>query len=204
MCVRILLDSARGAATALIVVRDGAACRRSLPLCRHHRRASKTATGRLMETVRLDTAQTHPPIPQANIALSTLLAGDDGGPGAEFSECTLGSDCYDCGERQRASPLPSPPLPPLPAPVALSPPREVQPPSPPQPSPPPPPSPGSPEAHPPPNSPPPAARPPSPPPPPPPARMTCDLLADENTEMPQPFYCMMCDACSGYCPRCDV
>ena len=41
-------------------------------------------------------------------------------------------------------------------------------------------------------------------PPPPPARMTCDLLADENTEMPQPFYCMMCDACSGYCPRCDV
>ena len=28
-----------------------------------------------------------------------FVAGDDGGPGSEFSECSLGSDCADCGGR---------------------------------------------------------------------------------------------------------
>eukprot|EP00966_Prymnesium_polylepis_P121264 2802516-Prymnesium_polylepis.1 len=35
---------------------------------------------------------------------------DDGGIGSEFSRCSLGSDCDDCGPRCRAHP-PSPPPP---------------------------------------------------------------------------------------------
>jgi len=50
---------------------------------------------------------------------------DDGGPGAEYSACSVGTDCTDCGPRM----LPTPPSPPPPSP------------SPPPPSPPPPPPP---------------------------------------------------------------
>ncbi|KAL1528129.1 hypothetical protein AB1Y20_009493 [Prymnesium parvum] len=38
---------------------------------------------------------------------------DDGGPGAEFSLCSYGADCIDCGHRP---PRPPPPPPPLPSP----------------------------------------------------------------------------------------
>ena len=76
---------------------------------------------------------------------------DDGGPGAEYSFCELGTDCADCGPRLVWPPSPPPSLPPPPSPPPPSPP----PPSPPPPSPPPP-SPSPP--------------PPSPRPPPPPLR----------------------------------
>ena len=49
---------------------------------------------------------------------------DDGGPGAEFAECVLGSDCFDCGQRTEPSPPPSPPAPPLPP---LAPPPAIPP-----------------------------------------------------------------------------
>ena len=44
---------------------------------------------------------------------------DDGGPGNDYSSCTLGSDCIDCGSRcppppPSAAPPPPPPLPPPP------------------------------------------------------------------------------------------
>ena len=59
---------------------------------------------------------------------------DDGGPGAEYSDCAFGTDCTDCGPRM----LPPPPSPPPPP----STPRPSPPP--PSPSPPPPPPPPSP------------------------------------------------------------
>ena len=37
---------------------------------------------------------------------------DDGGDGAEYSSCTLGEDCADCGYRIAPSPPPNPPPPP--------------------------------------------------------------------------------------------
>ena len=43
---------------------------------------------------------------------------DDGGPGAEFSLCALGTDCDDCGPRTTPPPPPSPPLQPPPSPPA--------------------------------------------------------------------------------------
>ena len=36
---------------------------------------------------------------------------DDGGPGAEYSDCGYGADCIDCGPRQALPPSPSPPSP---------------------------------------------------------------------------------------------
>jgi hypothetical protein len=58
---------------------------------------------------------------------------DDGGPGAEYSDCSRGSDCTDCGRRLTPpSPTRSPPPPPR------------SPPPPPLPSPPPPPPPPAP------------------------------------------------------------
>jgi len=50
---------------------------------------------------------------------------DDGGPGSDYSSCTLGTDCTDCGPRSPAPPPPSPPAAPSPFPP--------QPPLPPQP-----------------------------------------------------------------------
>jgi len=48
---------------------------------------------------------------------------DDGGPGAEWNSCVVGTDCHDCGSRHMLStapPLPSPPppgaMPPSPSP----------------------------------------------------------------------------------------
>ena len=34
---------------------------------------------------------------------------DDGGPGAEYASCALGTECTDCGARIATSPLLSPP-----------------------------------------------------------------------------------------------
>ena len=89
-------------------------------------------------------------------------ACDDGGPGSEWSDCTLGTDCTDCSPRM-SPPSPSPPPPsPSPPPPSPSPP----PPRPPRPSPPPPsPPPSQPPPSPPPPSPPPLPPPPLPPPP---------------------------------------
>ena len=74
---------------------------------------------------------------------------DDGGPGSEYSICSFGNDCIDCGVRYLPSPpvlhFPPPPNPPL---IPSPPPH----PEPPPPSPRPPPSP---------------PQPPTPPPPPP-------------------------------------
>ena len=36
---------------------------------------------------------------------------DDGGPGADYSDCDLGTDCADCGPRVMPPPAPPPPLP---------------------------------------------------------------------------------------------
>ena len=50
---------------------------------------------------------------------------DDGGPGAEYSDCALGTDCQDCGPRYNNPPTPPPspptsPPPPPPSPPLLS------------------------------------------------------------------------------------
>ena len=36
---------------------------------------------------------------------------DDGGPGAEISDCSFGTDCADCGLRQQLATSPPPPPP---------------------------------------------------------------------------------------------
>ena len=60
---------------------------------------------------------------------------DDGGDGSDYSICSLGTDCDDCGPRMvPPPPSPSPPQPPMPPP----PPRPLPPPPPPRPLPPPP------------------------------------------------------------------
>ena len=62
---------------------------------------------------------------------------DDGGAGAEYSHCTVGTDCTDCGDRSSGSASPPPPPP---SPTTSSPPPGVAaspPPPPPSPSPPP-------------------------------------------------------------------
>ena len=61
---------------------------------------------------------------------------EDGGPGSEYSQCPLGTDCSDCGIRffvpppSPASPpdLPSPPAPPAPPPLPFEPPTPPAPP----------------------------------------------------------------------------
>ena len=72
---------------------------------------------------------------------------DDGGAGSEFSICTLGTDCNDCGARtlspppsswQSPPPPPSPSPPPPSASPLLSPPSPSPPPPPPSPTPSPP------------------------------------------------------------------
>ena len=84
----------------------------------------------------------------------------DGHAGAEGAQCTLGTDCDDCGPRKYLPPSPPPPSPPPP------------PPSPPPPSPsPPPPSPSPPSPSPP---------PPSPSPTPPPMLCTDECLAHSS------------------------
>ena len=85
-----------------------------------------------------------PPVPHAPFAASPGCANtcqnardgncDDGGPGAEFSDCVYGTDCADCGFRV----LPPPPPPPVP--TTSSPPLSPTPPPPPSPTPPPPPT----------------------------------------------------------------
>mgnify|MGYP001439053296 CR=1 FL=1 len=60
---------------------------------------------------------------------------DDGGEGATFAICDLGTDCADCEERLVAPP---PPLPPRPPPLPPRPPPKEHPPPPPPPSPSPP------------------------------------------------------------------
>ena len=67
---------------------------------------------------------------------------DDGGPGADFSQCPYGTDCDDCGTRLAPSPPPSaPPRPPPPPPAPPPLPPNPEPPRPPMlpmpPSPPP-------------------------------------------------------------------
>mmetsp|Transcript_33975 Transcript_33975/g.84688 ORF Transcript_33975/g.84688 Transcript_33975/m.84688 type:complete len:417 (+) Transcript_33975:58-1308(+) len=57
-----------------------------------------------------------PPPPQPGICSDTCFYDsdgtcDDGGPGAAYSRCSLGSDCTDCGRRYLAGP-PPPPRPP--------------------------------------------------------------------------------------------
>jgi hypothetical protein len=56
---------------------------------------------------------------------------DDGSPGSEYSHCTLGTDCYDCGPRLLShSHFPhshSPPSPPLPPPRPRSPWKSIKP-----------------------------------------------------------------------------
>ena len=81
-----------------------------------------------------------PPLPPASSACNNACPYrrdgecDDGGPGAEGSYCSLGTDCSDCGVRVSPPPSPLSPLPPM-APLPLPP----SPPSPPSPPPPPPP-----------------------------------------------------------------
>jgi len=47
---------------------------------------------------------------------------DDGGSGAEYSLCAVGTDCTDCGPRTPAPPVPtaSPPVPPMPPTTPLA------------------------------------------------------------------------------------
>lgn len=53
---------------------------------------------------------------------------DDGGPGAEFDLCALGTDCADCGPRTVIKPRPAPPAPPAsPHPSPSAPPPPVPP-----------------------------------------------------------------------------
>ena len=54
---------------------------------------------------------------------------DDGGPGAEYSDCCFGCDCADCGVRLAPSPPPSLPQSPRSPPALPSPPSPPQPPS---------------------------------------------------------------------------
>jgi hypothetical protein len=75
---------------------------------------------------------------------------DDGGPGASYASCSLGTDCTDCGPRggggffRSPSPPPPSPSPPPPSPSPPPPSPSPPPPSPPPPSPsPPPPSPST-------------------------------------------------------------
>ena len=66
----------------------------------------------------------YPPSPPSSSACLNASSGradgycDDGGPGAEFAICPLGTDCTDCGPRG------APPSPPLPPPPVRSPPPE--------------------------------------------------------------------------------
>ena len=101
---------------------------------------------------------------------------DDGGDGALYSDCQLGTDCTDCGAPRCPSPsLPPSPPPPLspPPPPSLPP---IPPPAPPSPPPPSPPArpPGSPGPQLPPPPPPPS---PLPSPPPPSARVAAIVSA---------------------------
>jgi len=71
-----------------------------------------------------------PPSPPASLGVcqnTCVFANDqvcdDGGPGAAYTECTVGSDCADCGLRLDDSPPPSvlaPPPPPPPPPSTSS------------------------------------------------------------------------------------
>ena len=60
---------------------------------------------------------------------------DDGGPGAIFDACALGSDCIDCGGVPRCGLLPPPALPPAPTPGSPSPSAPPSPSLPPSPAP---------------------------------------------------------------------
>ena len=126
---------------------------------------------------------------------------DDGGPGAEYGFCDLGSDCHDCGSR-----VGSPPRPPLPPPPPPPPPRPPYAPFPPSPppapmgqciivpvnSPPPPsPTPPSPLMSPPPPSP--SPPPPSPAPPSPSLNLPPLLNAGVDCWV-------QCDRAGGLCP----
>ena len=72
-----------------------------------------------------------PPLPMASYACSNVCGSnadwvsdgvcDDGGAGAEFTVCTVGTDCADCGPRIVPPPPPLPPSPPTP-PSPLAPP----------------------------------------------------------------------------------
>ena len=77
---------------------------------------------------------------------------DDGGPGAEYGECDLNTDCTDCGVRILSPPPglglpppPPPPSPPPPSPSSQNPPSLTAPPSS-SPKPPAPPLPSSPDS----------------------------------------------------------
>jgi hypothetical protein len=65
---------------------------------------------------------------------------DDGGPGSDHSECSLGTDCADCGGRGAAPPLSPPSSPPPPLSPPSSPPPALSPPPPRPPNPPMPPA----------------------------------------------------------------
>ena len=118
----------------------------------------------------------HPPASEGMLCFNFCVGRNngecqDGGMGAAEDACPLGTDCADCGPRQRPPPfpppppLPPPPSPPLP-PSPYAPPPSPHPPAVPSPSPPPPPPPPLPQP-PPPSPPPPTPPPPLPPPPPP-------------------------------------
>ena len=57
---------------------------------------------------------------------------DDGGSGAEYASCSLGSDCTDCGPRVTTLPPASPPTPPSPPLPPEAPPPSTPPPLPPE------------------------------------------------------------------------
>jgi hypothetical protein len=119
--------------------------------CINYAHCAPQGNGRaLAEERRLFFGTSSPPPPSAcpggginacpNPAWNNDGVCDDGGPGAAYNGCSLGSDCTDCGPRggsgfTRTSPPPSPPPPPSPLPPSASP---SLPPSPPPPSPSPP------------------------------------------------------------------
>ena len=117
------------------------------------------------------------------ISLESDGSCDDGGPGSEFSLCTLSHDCADCGPRVTPGPW-APPLPPAPPQPPEAPPVPPRPPSPP----PIPPFPYSPDPSPPapPTSPLPPLPPPAPPtsPPPPPSPPAPPLVPGRPVQPP--------------------